>query len=60
MIDCIEITVPTGQFFGENCQIFTPDLPKMPPKIWKSREIYAQTLNLRTRIRDFVEIDENY
>jgi hypothetical protein len=60
MIDCTKFALPTGQFFGENCEFFAPKSANLPPKIWKSGEIYAQTLNLRTRIRDFVEIDENY
>jgi hypothetical protein len=60
MINCTKFAVPTGRFFEENCEFFAPKSAKLSPKILNSREIYAQTLNLRTRIRDFVEIDENY
>lgn len=51
--------VPTGQFFEENCEIWSPILQKMAPKIEKLGEIYAQTLNLKVRIHHFSKITEN-
>jgi hypothetical protein len=55
----VHFPVPTGQFFGENCEIWSPILQKMAPKIGKLGEIYAQTLNLKVRIHDFSKITEN-
>ena len=58
-ITCVHLPVPTGQFFGENCEIWSPILQKMAPKIGKLGEIYAQTLNLKVRIHHFSKITEN-
>jgi hypothetical protein len=33
LIEFAKFAVPTGQFFGENCEIFAPKSANLPPKI---------------------------
>jgi hypothetical protein len=58
-INCTRIAISTGQFFGQNYEIWTSKSLKISPKIRNLGEIYAQTLNLKVRIPDFSKIAEN-